>query len=89
MVEADRVGGHTGVIGRDDLLRRYIQDLFHHVLFATNLIEKRNDDAQAGLQCASVASETLDGPIPALGDEINAFSDQDNREENQNQSERF
>ena len=66
LVEGDAVGADGGVVLGDDLLRRHVEHLLHHVHLGADAVDERHDQVEAGLQRARVAAEALDRVVVAL-----------------------
>ncbi len=76
-----------GVVAGDDLLRGHVQDLLHHVLLASDLVDHRHDQVETGAQGARVTPETLDRVFHALGHPLGAQHHQHDRKHQQGQYE--
>ncbi len=72
LIEGDAVDSDGGVVLGDDLLRRHVEHLLHHVHLRADAIDERNDDAEAGPERAREAAETLDGIVVSLRDGLDA-----------------
>ena len=66
LVEGDAVDRHDGVVAGDDLLRRHVEHLLHHVHLGADAVDEGDDQVEAGRQRPGVAAEALDRVVVAL-----------------------
>jgi hypothetical protein len=82
--EDDPVDRHHGVVLGDDLLRRHVEDLLHHVHLGADPVHDRNDKVQARRQRPGIAAEALDCVFEALRYRLDAHRHDDEREDEGN-----
>ena len=76
LVEGDAVDGDRSRCPGDDLLRRHVEHLLHHVHLGADAVDERDDQVEAGRQRAGVAAEALDRVVVALRHGLDAREDE-------------
>ena len=84
LVEGDAVDADDGVVAGDDLLRRHVEHLLHHVHLGADAVEERDDEVEAGGQRLGVAAEPLDRVVVALRHGLDAGEEQHQNKHDKN-----
>jgi len=66
LIESHGVGLDAGIVLGDDLLRRYVQHLLHHVQLGADRVDEGDDQVEARMQRAGIFLEAFDGVVISL-----------------------